>query len=202
MGPSFFSSGGGEMCQRSAPSCGTSSQSGTSTPSLPLALASAEKSCTNQPAYVLENCKSLQKCLFVHLLPPHLNNSCLIRYLLPWSNESLPAMDVVHFLCCTPGFGFIIRGNCDSIFPSYCQQEVKGSDKVTQTCKQSFKKKKFKKKNVCLLVRLMVTFFIYSPVTVETPAILPGPTRWTVKLSWTSSLFSILHNTVSDKGIC
>lgn len=43
MGPSFFSSGGDGTCQRSAPSCGTSSQSGKSIPSLLLVLAFAEE---------------------------------------------------------------------------------------------------------------------------------------------------------------
>lgn len=45
---------------------------------------------------------------------------------------------------------------------------------------------------------LNITSFIYSPVTVKAPFILPGPSRWTVKLSWTSGLFPILHNTVHD----
>lgn len=77
----------------------------------------------NQPAHVLEKSSASSKnvCFrFVHLLAPHLNSSLLIRYLLPWSHQPLPAMDVVHFLCCNPGLGFIIRGNCDSIFPAYC----------------------------------------------------------------------------------
>lgn len=57
--------------------------------------------------------------------------------------------------------------------------------------------KKLKKKNFTLFT-LNFTSFIYSPVTVKAPVILPGPSWWTVKLSWTSGLFSILHNTVHD----
>ncbi len=58
---------------------------------------------------------------FSHLPPPllpNLNSSHFIGYLLPWSYESLPAMDMVHFLRCNPGFGLIIRRNGDSVFPT------------------------------------------------------------------------------------
>lgn len=48
MGPSFASSGGGGTCQKSAPSCGTSSQSGKNIPSLLLVLASVEETRTRK----------------------------------------------------------------------------------------------------------------------------------------------------------
>lgn len=110
-GPSSFSIDGGGLCRRSAPSYGTSSQWGKSTPSRPQILASAEE----------------RKKIHIHFpfflsliipLPPHLYRNSLVRYLLSWSDQSLPAMDVVHFLGCNPGFGFIIRRNGYSIFPT------------------------------------------------------------------------------------
>lgn len=58
-GPSSFSIDGGGTCRRSAPSCGTSSQWGKSTPSLPQVLASAE-----------ERRKNLQIFHFFSIPPP------------------------------------------------------------------------------------------------------------------------------------
>lgn len=109
-GPSSFSIDGGGTCQRSAPSCGTSCQWGRSTPSLPQVLASAEERNNSTSIF----------CFSPSLLPlpPYLSRNCLVRYLLSWSDQSLPAMDVVHFLRCNPGFGFIIRRNGYSIFPA------------------------------------------------------------------------------------
>lgn len=68
-----------------------------------------------------------------NVLVSHFNGSCLIRHLLPGSHEPLPAMDVVHFLCCNPGLGFIIRRDGDSILPAYCSKEVKRPETTVQT---------------------------------------------------------------------
>lgn len=111
-GPSFSSSAGAETCQRSAPFCETSSQSGKSIPSLPLV-----------PFSIKRKIKACTHCIYcVHsssiLYYSHLSCCRFVRNLPSLSFQSHPAVVVVHLLCCNPGFGFIIRGDCHSIFPT------------------------------------------------------------------------------------
>lgn len=55
-------------------------------------------------------------------------------------------------------------------------------------------KKKGRQQKSIFQWNIHVTFFIYSPVDVKAPFVLPAPSRWAFKLSWALSLFSILHN--------
>lgn len=144
--PFSSSSACGGMCLRNAPSCGTSTQSETSIPSHHQCLFSVVKtsiihtadniwlinftdtqsevkvSCCTRQQYKLTWHKSEkwptknQKVTVVK--SSDLYSGC-VWYLPARSDQSFPAMDVVHFLSSNPGPGLIIRRNGDTIFPTW-----------------------------------------------------------------------------------
>lgn len=126
-------------------------------------------------------------CIFSNPLLTHLSRSYFIWRLSAWPYKSLSAMDMVHFLCCNPGFRLVIRRNGDPVLPTLWRKEQEADSLV---------KKHFKQEKTALWFnKNWFTSLINSPVYVKAPVILPGPSRWTLKLCWTLSLFSILQNT-------
>lgn len=196
MGPSFFSSGGGGTCQRSAPSCGISSQSGTSTPSLLLALASAAEIIRNWTKIYFRETLFCQEYMFLFCIElcvffPLTSTAAvwsdifflgLISLFLRWTWYIFSA--ATHDLGLSSG-GMVMP---------YSQPVIKG-DEEPYTLGYICRIKKWKKRCVYVF-KVNFTLFIHSPVAVKTPVIFPDPSRWTVKLSWTLSLFSILYNIV------
>lgn len=126
-------------CLMSALSCETSSQSMTSIPIHRLILSSAEieirhdKGCPNLHLYCRFCARLFKSICTKHkpkLRPKNKKSykwrhlwSGRVRYLLTWSDQSFPAMDVIHLLCGNPRAGLIIGRKGDAILPTLCRHK-------------------------------------------------------------------------------
>lgn len=178
-GPSSFSIDGGGTCRRSAPSCGTSSQWGKSTPSLQQVLASVERK------------NSLSLFPFFH--PSYF--SLLTSAGTVWSDIFFRGLTSLFLRCtwyifsaATQDLGLSSGG---MVIP-YSQPRRQGAQ--TKLAFKPYKRTHKQIQRDLFSLYYHVTFLIYGPVAVKAPVILPLPSRWTFKVSGTLSLFSILHN--------